>query len=948
MKGILLILLPNTLVLYNFCFAVAVTTRNNKMSYLIVVFAMLLMIFGVSVHDMGIVSNFSNMADPTGFAILLTELDFLSPAEKNVFEPNFAGVLLYNRLFWMAIACIVLWMARRSFTFKRFSTLTEKKSREKYREEIAVPTSSSGTIMPVHVNFSAFSNWKKLLTLAWLDFKSVTRPISFRIFLALLLIIYIFYITLWQQQYYSAAPTLPVTLEITNVTLPLSFYFLMFIIINTTELLFKNQSSGFWTIADALPVPTWVTVISRVTAMVIVGLLLSACLMLFGIMVQAMKGYYHFELGVYITELFTRWTPKYIGYILLTTCIAGITGNRYVTHGISIIIMVVSIVLHEIDVIEQNRLNFIFSPGSGMNTDMNGNGIFGEAHGWYMLYWLSLAIAMLALGILLWQRGIGQSIFKRFAQIKRGQWLWGGMILGGLAIFLMSGKHIYNVVNVQNGFETNEVERSSAANYEQKYKYAEQQPHPLIYGLDAKLDVLPDKRTVVFEAVIQLRNHHTKPIDTLHLEWMEDVSLNKVLIDDKSLSAKTTDDEHRHALYILPHTLQPDDSITLLLSGTLQYVGFTNADPQKDVTYNGSFLPQDIIPYIGYDERRELKENKYRTIYGLPKLEARLPDSTNLLAAKKWYTAALAHKINYRLSISTSATQRIVAPGVLSKQWIADGKNHYVFESSHPDAFEWYILSAQYAVKDTSFLINNQQVALQQFYHPAHAYNIIHFATASQHAFAFLKPILGRYPYDTLRIAERPRYDEEVVSFGNVIVLPENHGWIADIRRREDLDYLHFITASQIAQQYMQQLPLSKTQGFPVVTRSIPAYLALVQLKQYYGDTAVKNHVLKLHQDYMKGRANEKNTEPILLSVDEDANYVSEKKGAVVLYMLAQKIGVENMNRAIRTFYMETLPAETPISAKRFYKYLQQVTTSENQAFLKTAFETLEVISPGK
>ncbi|PKK36746.1 hypothetical protein BWI96_10235 [Siphonobacter sp. SORGH_AS_0500] len=78
---------------------------------------------------------------------------------------------------------------------------------------------------------------------------------------------YVGYTAVWQQQYYSAAPTLPVTVEITSVTLPMAFYILMFLIVNTTELLFKNSSTGFWQIGDALPVPTWVSLLSKIGAM---------------------------------------------------------------------------------------------------------------------------------------------------------------------------------------------------------------------------------------------------------------------------------------------------------------------------------------------------------------------------------------------------------------------------------------------------------------------------------------------------------------------------------------------------------------------------------------------------------------------------------------------------------------------------------------------------------
>lgn len=949
LKGVVLILIPNTLVLYIFSFAAALFSRNARTAYLVVLFSMLLMIFGVSVHDMGIKSVFSLMLDPTVFAVLMSELAHLSPAEKNAFEPDFAGYLLYNRLIWCGLAIIVLILARKRYSFKQFSMQRVKPGKTismDVTEPIkTVPAPGASSVL---LQFSLWSNIKKMWALTWLDFKSVTRPAGFRVFLALLLIIYIFYIAVWQQQYYSSAPTLPVTLEITNVTIPLSFYFLMFIVIYTGELMFKDQVTGFSSIADALPLPSWVTVLSKVTAMILVGLCLSTCLLLFGVMVQVIKGYYHFEPEIYISAIFTRWTPKYIGYILLTAFVAGVSANRYVTHAVVIVTLVISVVFHEIEVIEQNRLNFLFSPGTGMNTDMNGNGIFSVAHNSYMVYWLSLCVALLAIGVLAWQRGLPKPIFKRLQLSNKNSVPWLLTAVMAFAAFFISGRHIYQVVNVSNRFETLEEERASATAYEKLYKRYERNAHPTITNVRGAIDLYAIDRKLSYHVTLGLKNKTNASIDSLHLEWMDFSSMDTLLVGGQPLELLSTDEANRHNIYRLPATLQPNDSLQLEIKGQLHYTGFTNADPQETLVNNGSVITEDILPFIGYDDRRELKENQYRAANGLAKLESRLPAMQDSVAAKKLYASSQAGWVQYQLHISTDSCQSIVGPGLLSSRWREGNRNHFIYQSEHADHYRWHILSARYHQTDTVLKGNSGNVKIEIFSHPGHPYNASHFITAAANAFNYLEPVLGRYPYSTLRIAERPRYGDEIYATTNTIILPEHHGWIADIRRKEDLDYLRFLTAAHIAQHYLQQLPLSRTQGFPLITEGISTYLAYQQLRHFYGDSSLHQHLVKNHEQYLKGRGAERNTEPVLLQADDEASYASKYKGGYVLYLLSTKIGEQKLNDAITAFVKEAAHSEVPVNANVFYRHLRNISGDDHHDFLRRAFETLEVFAPEK
>lgn len=931
--AVLYILIPNTFILFTFCFAAASITRKIGSSYLAAMIIMLIMIFAVSMRE---VDRGAAFYDPTAFGVLADDLEHMSPAEKNVYLPSFTGTLMLNRLVWVALGLLALIWARKRFSFKYFS----KSAATGKQENTGVSESgrpASPALVAAKPLFSNLLNWKNVFSLSLTEFKSVTAPTGFKIFLAILLIIYVAFIAVWQQQYYSAAPTLPVTVEVTNVTIAMSFYFKIFIIINTVELLFRNQTSEFWKIADALPVPSWVTVLSKINAMILVSLLLSVCLILFGMAVQTAKGYFSFGWEVYFNEILLRWLPKYVAYILLCTAVAGISGNKYATHGICILVMVVTIILHELDVLEQNRFQFTFAPGSLKYTDMNGSGIFGPANLWYSIYWISLSLTLALTGLLAWPRGLMTSFFKRLKSRGNDRAVLLTLCVLSAGIFAYSARYTYQTVNLDNEFTTLGQDRESDAAYEKHYKVYQNAPQPRVRHINMTVDLYPRQRAMRYTAEMELINPYPAAIDTLHVEWEEFLEITRLFPEGNALSLLSKDEAQRHALYRLKRPMLPGDTLRLRIAARKQYTGFTNGDPQKDLAFNGSFLSESLLPFFGYDDRRELTENKYREDHGLPKIVSGLPAVGDPYGSKIMHASTQAEQITFNCVVSTDSSQTVTMPGILEKKWKEGGRSFFRFRSGQPVPFRFNLLSARYASKTKQVSLDGRSVSVEVLYHPGHDYNTDAWLNSAGEALQFLHRHLGAYPYDRLVIAERPRYDEELFSLTNLMVLPENHGWIADIRRDEDLDYLHYITTRLIAEQYLQRGNFSRVQGYPFLTKSIPGFLALMQLESFYGEKPVSNFLEKNHDQYLQGRAAADKKEPALLMCDESEDYIYDHKGIAVLYETGKKTGPKALLNQIRNFYRNSVNTGKKLNALDWYNQLKDIPGAE-AGYLQSAF----------
>ena len=70
------------------------------------------------------------------------------------------------------------------------------------------------------------------------------------------------------------------------------------------ELVWRERDNRLDQISDALPVPTWLPLLSKLGALMLVPVLLQAVLMLCGMAIQAAKGYTRFEPGLYLYDLF--------------------------------------------------------------------------------------------------------------------------------------------------------------------------------------------------------------------------------------------------------------------------------------------------------------------------------------------------------------------------------------------------------------------------------------------------------------------------------------------------------------------------------------------------------------------------------------------------------------------------------------------------------------------
>lgn len=930
---------PNMLIVTAIALSLVVFFRSMAASYMGIFMVTMFFLVAESTRENSAAVMVNYLIDPFCFTYTKDVMDALPVALKNYGYMQLDAIYWANRLLWLAISAVLIFAATKRFSFSYF--LTKPVRRKITVEDNTEFSFSSGFALGSNKIFGIGENLKKVLRLSLLEFKNTVRPVGFTITFGILVLMFFGYNMLWNAEYYIHTDTLPITSAMTLTRLPNGVFILLLLAVFSGELLFKERSTNMWEITDALPVPTWVTYLSKFIAMTGVAMLFVLALLIPGLLAQIVQGFYDMEWAVYFNDLFSYhfgWLT-YLMVIALAFFVGSLLAQRFVAHIITVAILLFIIVMADMGVIEQVRLMFPFTPGIEDYSEMAAYGTFGTAGKSYNIMWFALSTALLIAGIWFWNRGSMQALVKRVS-VRRTQLHFAGKI----TIVLLLGVFFYMQYSVvandhkHGNFKFDAVQDAEDAEYEKLFKYIEAQNQPKVSGIDLIIDMAPDERKADYSFTMLLTNTGNTAIDSLHLGLKDFVVLHNVQLNAKEITADWYNKKHNQMAFYVPETIQPGDTVTLTGACTFQYFGYSSADPQEALVYNGSFLQEDILPCIGYNAGKELDQNRKRGDEGLEKISSRMDpvDDSLSLQNNALSPNALMHKTT--IKARTNNGQTVSATGAGKAEETIDGKTYSVFETEMPAAKKWQIAIAGY--KDYSAKLSND-VALHIKYDERHAYNLEHMKDAVDKGIAFLTETLGDYPYSEVHLVQIPFYnDEDFYTTPNQIAISEKHCWTADGNREKDLSYIYYTLCREVFAQWVQQnMQVADVQGADMFLKAIPEAYALAYVQRQFGDDILDIYLEKKQGRYSKGRGNESNTEPPLIYAD-GADYLEVNKGAMELLKVIQDLGMERVSETLKTF--QYAASGKPVVFKDFYTELKSMYPAEKTMELVAAFEEVK------
>jgi len=499
-----------------------------------------------------------------------------------------------------------------------------------------------------------------------------------------------------------------------------------------------------------------------------------------------------------------------------------------------------------------------------------------------------------------------------------------------------SGGVFYYNAHVLNEFRTAEQGRRRTAEYERRYKKYERLAQPKVTAVDVAVDIYPERRSFSGRGFYTLVNHSDKPIEEVQItdsrESIEGVKF------DRPFRQTLDDKEHFYTIYKLDKPLDPNESMRMDFRVGYTSRGFKDGNERPEFAYNGTFFDRDYFPFVGYNQYNEIDDPVRRREQKLAPLEEMAPPGDPYYSNINLFTSD-SEWITFHTVVSTSADQIAMAPGYLKRDWTENGRRYFEYDMENTRINNFFsFLSGRFSVKHDQW----KDVKLEIYYQVGHEFNLDKMMDASKTGLDYYEKNFGPFQFRQFRVLEYPRYRQFAQSFPNTVPFAEGIGFIERLKKSDDIDLLYFVTAHELAHQWWgHQLIGSQTQGSNMMSESLAEYSALKVMEKKYGEDMLRKDLRYELDRYLRGRAGETRREPPLVLVQREP-YVWYQKGALVMFALADYIGEDKVNLALRNFLEKNRYATGPFPDTRgFVAALREQTPPDLQYVITDMFESI-------
>jgi hypothetical protein len=901
----------------SFFFAVAALTRRIVVVYLQGVAFFIVYLIGQSVYFSGrsLEHFWSGIVDPVGWVLVDNVTRYWSVLEKNMlllpwdmsgYSP---GVFLYNRILWTALGALSLLATWAAFPMsvealtRRSQSLRAARARaaevEDQKELRPVPALAALS-SPVERVFDATTSFRQYITLSRLRTRAILREVPFWGIAGLLLVFAL------NSGHYAGRvggqDVWPVTyLMLQSVEGGAALFFYIVATLYAGELIWRERDTHFDGIHDALPLRESIDWLSKFTALTAIELLLLTLTMVAGIVMQIQAGYYHFELTQYLKELYLVTFPGIVSFVLFAMFVQTMVSNKFLGHAIVIGVFAMQGILYNF-----GWENSLYLPGAAPSytySDMNGYGHFVWPQFWADAYWLSIFAVLGVASIAFARRGAEDSLAARTraARVRAIRLAPAGALL--VLFALGSGGWFYYNAHVQNEFLSTPDQRHIQAGYERDFKKYEFLPQPKTTAVDATIDIHPDRRGFDGTGRYTLQNKSAAPISEIHItDWHQTVSNVKF---DRAFHLVSQAPRNVYSRYRLDQPLAPGEVTTLTFSLSHAAHGFRDGHEEAQFALNGTFFDAEFFPAIGYSSNNELDDPRRRREEHLGPLVEMAARGDTARERLNLFTPN-SDWITYHTVVSTSSDQIAIAPGYLQRQWEKDGRRYYEYSMGSTHILDFYAyLSGRYIVRRETYTGASGPVNLEVYYDTAHPYDVDQMLASTRAGLDYYQSRFSPFQFSQFRIMEFPRYRGFAQSFPNTVPFSEAIGFIARMKKPTDVDLTYFVTAHELGHQWWgHQLIGGDVEGSNMMSETLAQYSAYMVMQQKYGKDYMRIVLRHFLDQYLRGRSGETRHEPPLSRVQREG-YVWYDKGGQIMYTLADYIGEDKVNLALRNFLMQ-------------------------------------------
>jgi ABC-2 type transport system permease protein len=873
-------------------FMLATVTRSLMATYVGVVGVII--VYLVTTGSLGSRPEFETAlawAEPFGSGAYGLATKYWTAAERNTINAPLEGILLWNRVIWTLVGAAILASTYSLFQPSPRGAKAKKADRLRALTEAAPePTATAAIGQLPQPSHGLRAAWAQLVSRTAFEMALIFRSPAYLV-LMLLGFAFAFAMLFFTGEMYGAPILLVTRVAITSLFGAFSLISIVISIYYSGELVWRDRERKMHEIIDASAAPDWTFLIPKTLALVLVLLSTAVVGILAGVVTQAIKGYFDFELGKYIV-----WyaIPQAIGFSLiaiLAIFVQALSPNKFVGWAVMVVYLISTIVMSNLGL---DHPLYQYGRGIGVPlSDMNGRGDFALFNSWFDLYWTAFAVVLLVVVYGLWRRGTETRLAPRLKRFPRRLAGPAGVI-GALAIvaFVGLGGFIYTNTNVWNEYTTRDAEERRMADAEKALLRYETTPQPSVADVKLVLDLHPHEPRLTTRGTWVLENRTQAPVSEIHLRWPDDLEVRALNIEG---ATKARDwPEFNYTIYRFATPLQPGDRRTMTFETVMAQHGFKAGGNTTRIVDNGTFVSHnEFSPTIGMNRNGLLGDRAKRRKYGLP-AELRLAKLEDESARAHNYIGA--DWVNADITVTTDADQTPIAPGYKVSDVTRDGRRTARFVTEAPILHFFSVQSARYEILRRQ----HNGVALEVYHDAQHARNAPRMIEAMRASLDYYTRAFSPYQFRQARIVEFPAYASYAQAFANTMPYSEGLGFIADFSDPTKIDYVTYVTAHEMGHQWWaHQVVGSNQQGMTVLSETLAQYSALMVMEKMYGRDDIRRFLKYELDRYLRARGTER-LEELPLFRNENQQYIHYQKGGLVMYLLRDQLGEDAVNRALQ------------------------------------------------
>lgn len=921
--------LPNTILIAAMIYAIATWTRSTAASFV----GLLVLLIGNTLSER-LTANLEqewigDMLDPFGFAAFESITKYWTAVEKNSQVVTLSGVVLANRLFWLAISFAVMALATWRFSFSERA----RKGRGSFESE-STPLVELPKVSPY---FGTTTTAKQLLSQFRNELVGMLRNPIFLVVMLFALFFLVTTLILVADSAYGLQ-SYPVTYAMVDLIRGSLFIFLLALLTFLAgALVWKEREAKLNEVLDSLPYPTWIACVAKITALTILIALLLLVGVTAGILVQAVKGYTRFQLDVYFAELLGWDLIGFFCMLVLAVLVHVISPNKYVGYFSFVALVIVNTFLWRWLEVESNLVRYGSLP-SYIYSDMFRWAPYTSSLKWFSLYWLSVSGLLIIVTTLFWQRGT-ESRWTYRLKTAGARWV-GGLRFGSILLLAgcvgLGGWIGYNTL-ILNTWKTDEQTKLLQVKYEQQFKQHESVAQPRVIDIKYEIDLFPETQSMVLRGTETLQNRTQESMERLFYNTADNMDTmlevpNAVLVEEH--------DDLNYYVYQLQPPLEPGASMQIKYEVRRELVGFKNQPSTDGIVTNGTFFNNQVVPQLGYQSNFEISEKRQRRERGLdpkPVMPELIPDEPD--KRSNHYISNSSDWVMVESIISTSPDQIAVGPGSLVKSWEESGRRYFHYKLDHPSLNFYSFVSARYQVERREW----NGIDIEVYFHPEHHWNVDNMLRSIRDSLEYYTANFGPYRHRQARIIEFPRVATFAQAFPGTMPYSEGIGFIASLKSKDDIDMVYYVVAHEMAHQWWaHQVIGANMQGATLLSETLAQYSALMVMERAFGRDQMQRFLKYEMDGYLKGRGSESRKELPLLKVTSDQTYVHYQKGSVVMYFLKEMVGEEKINAALRSLLTRFGYAEPPYpTAVDLLEALRQEIPEDMHYLLTDLFEEI-------